>query len=162
MNKFVISSIAGALATLPMTLVMSYLHKRLPSHKKSDLAPREITEELSSKAGLDKYMSEKDVVGATIGSHFGYGAASGIIAAPLLDTVKRPKVIAGMGFGLLIWAGSYLGWLPVSGLYKSATQEPRERNTLYIASHLVWGAFLGLIYDAFERPKTLSGLSPQQ
>jgi|SRR5690606_3071357 len=157
MNKILISAIAGAIATTPMTLVMTYLHKRLPSTKKNALAPRTITKELSDKTGIDKMMNEKGIVNATMISHFSYGAISGAMATPLLTKVTNAKVIAGMGFGLALWGGSYLGWLPASGLYRNATKEPRERNSLYIASHLAWGAFLGLIFDAFERPKTLSG-----
>lgn len=96
---------------------------------------------------------------ATLHSHFAYGALAGAFFTPLLVKVPRKRVFLGMGLGSLVWAGSYLGWLPLTGFYKSAVKEPRKRNSLYIASHLVWGTFFALIFDAFERPKTLSGLT---
>jgi len=53
-------------------------------------------------------------------------------------------MMSGCIYGLGVWSCSYLGWLPASGLYRSAVNHTPERNTLMIAAHLVWGASLGL------------------
>ena len=38
-----------------------------------------------------------------------------------------------------IWAVSYLGWIPVSGLRANAFKMPARRNGLMILAHLIWG-----------------------
>ena len=77
-----------------------------------------------------------------------YGAAMGSLYA--LARSQRPRndaVASGMAFGIAVWAVSYLGLLPALKLYRSATEEPTERNVLMIGAHLVWGASLGLLAD---------------
>jgi len=56
-------------------------------------------------------------------------------------------VAKGVGFGLLVWAGSYLGLLPAVGLHRPATRESARRNGMMIASHVVWGAVLGAMVE---------------
>jgi hypothetical protein len=56
-------------------------------------------------------------------------------------------VLAGAGFGVAVWAGSYLGWLPAAGILSPATEHPPRRNALMIASHVVWGATAGVVFD---------------
>jgi hypothetical protein len=69
-------------------------------------------------------------------AHFAYGAAMSSLVA-VAPGAAAP--IAGAGYGLLIWAGSYLGWLPSMHILKSATRHPPQRNALMGAVHLVWG-----------------------
>jgi putative membrane protein len=70
------------------------------------------------------------------------GALYGLTANPQSLPAAAP---AGVAFGLGVWAGSYLGVLPAAGLYRSAADEPTERNAMMVAAHVVWGASLGLI-----------------
>src|SRR5919107_176638 len=56
----------------------------------------------------------------------------------------RP-VAKGITWGLIVWATSYLGLLPATGLHEPATRHPRERNLLMILAHVVWGGALGLL-----------------
>ncbi len=61
-----------------------------------------------------------------------------------------PPALAGAGFGLAVWAGSYLGWLPAAGILRPATEHPPRRVALMIAAHLVWGASAGLALGALS------------
>lgn len=70
-------------------------------------------------------------------AHFAYGAAMSSLVA-VAPGAAAP--IAGAGYGLLIWAGSYLGRLPSIHILKSATRHPPQRNALMGVVHLVWGA----------------------
>ena len=54
---------------------------------------------------------------------------------------------AGVGFGVAVWAGSYLGWLPAAGIISPATEHPPRRNALMIAAHVVWGAAAGMMVN---------------
>ncbi|HWS53323.1 MAG TPA: DUF1440 domain-containing protein, partial [Pyrinomonadaceae bacterium] len=81
----------------------------------------------------------------TWASHFGYGAACGALYGALAAERDVPPLAAGVGFGLAVWAGSYLGWLPAAGIISPATEHPPRRNALMIAAHVVWGATTGLV-----------------
>jgi hypothetical protein len=52
-----------------------------------------------------------------------------------------------------VWAGSYLGLLPMTGLLHSATRERAERNALMIAAHVVWGGVLGALAEHANRDR---------
>ena len=56
-------------------------------------------------------------------------------------------IASGVGYGLAVWAGSYLGFLPALGLHPPATRESPGRNVMNIGAHLVWGATLGAVTD---------------
>jgi uncharacterized membrane protein YagU involved in acid resistance len=69
-------------------------------------------------------------------------------------------------FGLVVWASSYLGWLPALHVLPSASHVNVGRNFMVIASHLVWGASLQVVCSALrrrltgdERPGARDGLS---
>jgi uncharacterized membrane protein YagU involved in acid resistance len=81
---------------------------------------------------------------ATLLAHFGYGSTAGIGYAFTMRAVPAPPLIRGLGFGLALWAFSYLGWLPSAGILRRATTYSRGRILTLIASHLVWGATAGM------------------
>ena len=87
---------------------------------------------------------------ATWASHFGYGAACGALYGALAANRRVPHVAAGVGFGLAVWAGSYLGWLPAAGILRPATEHPPRRTALMIAAHVVWGATTGFVVNALS------------
>src|SRR5690606_40312752 len=70
-------------------------------------------------------------------AHFGYGAATGALMA-----LSKPPNRKGTGaaIGVAIWALSYFGWVPGSGILKPANRHHLRRNALMIAAHLVWGS----------------------
>ena len=78
-------------------------------------------------------------------AHIGYAVAAGAVYGTTAAGLKLPPALRGAGYGLALWAASYLGWLPATGLYRPATREPLARNALIIAAHLLWGATLGLV-----------------
>ena len=49
----------------------------------------------------------------------------------------------GIAYGLGVWAAAYGVGLPSLGLHPAAAHDTTNRNEVLIASHLVWGAFLG-------------------
>lgn len=50
--------------------------------------------------------------------------------------------LLGAGFGMLVWATSYLGWIPALRLSPAAPRAPKGENLMMIAAHLVFGAAL--------------------
>ena len=129
---------SGAAATLPMTLAMFALRARMPREWFKTLPPRKITLNLLHRLGLSRDLDRKEKSRLVGLSHFGYGAAAGALYGLL------PRRLPGPLYGLIVWAVSYLGAMPAMSLYRRADKDPASRNTLMIASHLVWGTFLGL------------------
>lgn len=157
--RYLKGAAAGLLATAPMTAVMLALHRRLPWWQKTPLPPSQLTTRVLRSVGLKK-LDQKAHEPLTWLSHFGYGAASGGLY-PLANTfmggLPLPAPMKGMIYGLLIWTGSYLGWIPAVDLMEPATEHPSERNVLMIVAHLVWGGVMAALYDGWEDEEPQTG-----
>jgi hypothetical protein len=132
---------------VPMTAAMRLQHRFLPVHEKYSLPPRKITMRMAKKfrsGQLLLRLRPKRQRRLSLLSHFGYGAAVGAPYTALTDRLPGKPVYKGMAYGLLVWTVSYLGWLPATGLWKPK-EESAKRKGLMIASHLIWGGFLGAL-----------------
>ena len=148
MNRILLGALAGLAATGPMTLAMKLMHEQLPREEQYPLPPRQVTEGLAEKAGVNEELDEEDREAATWVSHFAYGVACGALYGAVSGKkLDEHPLLAGMGFGLAVWAGSYLGWLPAAGVLSPATEHPPRRNALMIAAHVVWGATTGAVLE---------------
>ena len=145
MNRVLSGAVAGALATIPMTVFMERAHERQPGEPPRPLPPREVAEGLSVKAGVRADMSERDLQDLTLALHVGYGSATGALFGAMAPKHPVAAIGAGMVFGLGVWASSYLGWLPKFGVRQPIDYDPVARTQLMIAAHLVWGAAAGLL-----------------
>ena len=141
---------AGLVATVPMTAAMVAMHRKLPAHQRFPLPPRRITMRAAGKAGVRPHMDESHRTAATLAAHFGYGTAVGSLLGAFAPRGTVKAAAAGAGFGLLVWAVSYLGLMPALDLHPPATRDTARRNLLMIAAHLVWGATAGVIVDALR------------
>ena len=157
MNHRFANIIAGAVgglgATLPMSAVMLAWYRKSWRPYLDPLPPRQITENALDAVGLEDDLSNDSQELLTIVNHFGYGTSVGALYGALSGPQQStPKAIAtGVAYGLGVWGASYLGWLPATGLYRSATDDSRERNLLMLAAHVVWGGTLGLIASSVQR-----------
>lgn len=132
-SRLVRGTIAGAVATVPMTITMVLAHRLLPRRQRIPLPPRLITEQM-----VNSGRSERTKLGWTLFNHFGFGALAGAIYSGLgID--KRFPAAAGPAYGVAVWTVSYLGWVPAFRLMEPATKQHAERNVLMVAAHLVWG-----------------------
>lgn len=149
MDSRLAASIAGAVATAPMTVVMTALHHALPGETDEPLPPEVIAGNAADAAGLGSAMDEGGEAfrsGATLVSSFSQGAAAGAGYVALAGRSGLPPAAEGALYGVAVWGAAYLGVLPATGLYHSAKKDPAPRTALMIAAHLVWGATLGLAY----------------
>lgn len=144
-------ALAGALATVPFSATAVALHARLPRRERYALPPGLITERMEQLTGLEGRVGAGGHTVLTLVGHFGYGALMGALYAPLADSTRAPPLITGPLFGLAVWAGSYLGWLPALGILAPATRAPARRNATMIAAHLVWGLAAGLLAGGRSR-----------
>ena len=155
MNRVLLGALAGLAATVPMTLAMKLMHEQLPREEQYPLPPRQVTEGLAEKAGVNRHLGEEEREAATWASHFAYGATCGALYGAVTgEGTDKAPLLAGVGFGLAVWAGSYLGWLPAAGILSPATEHPARRNALMIAAHAVWGAGLGAAVERLSDERT--------
>lgn len=165
MNRFIAGTVGGVVATYAMTEAMAFLQRRLPNNRGEPLPPRAITEgALSGARGHRHNDAEINDSGSndawadlSLAAHFAFGAATGA-AFGLLG--RKPGIVPGALYGLAVWAGSYLGWVPALGIMPPATRQKPQRNALMIAVHLVWGATLQLATARLARTGTVFGETP--
>lgn len=124
-----------------MTLIMIRLFRRLPTEQHYPLPPRLIVENMAERAGIHPPGQNPALTRATMIAHFGYGAATGALF-PFLARSRYPTALVGPGYGVAVWAASYLGWIPALRILSPATRHPRERNALMLIAHVAWGAAL--------------------
>ena len=144
-------TVAGTIATLPMTLFMLAMHQLLPRWQRYALPPEEITREATERMQVRQHMTRPQELGATLVSHFGYGASMGLFYSLFVEPWSLATAFKGMLFGLLIWAGSYLGWLPAANFSVAAPKEPLRRNALMIVAHLIWGTTTAFASNALKK-----------
>ncbi len=149
-GPFLSGTIAGLIATIPMTIFMLIMHRILPSWQRYAVPPEKLTKEIAERANVRQHMNKPQLLGASLVSHFGYGATMGTLYTTLTRKIALPPIYKGTLFGLIVWAASYLGWLPVAGFSVAAPEEPARRNILMIVSHIIWGATTGLLSDQFR------------
>ena len=151
MNRMLAGAVAGAAATVPMTIFWEVMHRQLPGEPPRALPPREVAEALAVKAGVNRELTEVQIERLAMLLHFGYGTVTGALYGAVAPRHPASAVAGGMLFGLGVWAGSYLGWLPAAGVRHSPRWDPPARTGLLVASHLVWGASAGLFLAASRR-----------
>src|SRR5436309_2594809 len=112
LSDLILGATAGCAATVPMSLTMDALHRRLPPHEQYPLPPRQIAMQVAHQAGIEPKLDEDHRYHVSLAAHFGMGAAAGSLY-PLLPEQSLPAgVLKGAGYGLAVWAANYLGILP--------------------------------------------------
>ena len=147
-RQLLTGALGGLVGTAAMTAAMRRIHGHLPDPERYPLPPREIIQSMASATEADRQAGEGELQDLTLGAHFAYGAATGALYAAL-----RPGdgIAAGAGYGLLVWAASYLGWIPGLSILQPATRHPLRRNGLMLAAHVVWGATTALTIRELQR-----------
>ena len=146
-RRLLYGAAAGAAATLPMTAYMFATHRLLPKSQRRPLPPRDVTMNVAGRAGVDTgQVDEHGRRLLTTASHYGYGAAAGAAYGLLADNPRLHPVAAGGLFGAIVWASSYMGWLPAAHLFPRPHHEARRRNVLMLTANILWGAVAALLF----------------
>jgi uncharacterized membrane protein YagU involved in acid resistance len=150
-TQLISGAVAGLVATVPMTVAMGMLYRLLPREEQGPLPPQQITDALAHRAGARDGVDETTVGRAAIVNHLGFGAATGAAFGMVAPRVPMATPVSGILFALTVWTVSYAGWIPKAGLMPHANEQPAGRNALMIASHVVWGASMGMLLAALQR-----------
>jgi len=140
-----VGAIAGIIATVPMTLFMVVVHRLLPRREQQPLPPEQITADLVQRSRLRRFLTWNGERTLAWALHFAFGASAGMLYAGLLARVPLPAWLKGTAFGIVVWVGSYFGWLPSQQIHGQGDEQTWRRNALMLAAHLVWGTTLGML-----------------
>lgn len=136
----------GFAATVPMTAAMVAMHGALPEREQYPLPPNPITHGILPRLGIPERMVEAYDPLPTLACHFGFGAFAGAgYPAWRWAWPRTGRAQAGISYGLLVWALSYLGWVPAARLLPPASRHPLRRVLLMLAAHVVWGYATALV-----------------
>jgi uncharacterized membrane protein YagU involved in acid resistance len=141
---FLRGAAAGFAATVPMTVVMEVMRASSPREHLRRMPPREIVDRTVAKIGEASEVDEGDRIVITTAAHLAFGAAAGGLYGALIEP-RRSSTLAGIGYGIIVWALAYGVGLPSLGLHPAATDDTKDRNEVLIASHVVWGATVGAL-----------------
>lgn len=83
-------------------------------------------------------------------AHLGFGATMGA-AFGLLTGRHRPSAPAGAAYGVGVWAVSYQGWLPLSGIMPPAHRDRPGRAAAIFIAHIPYGVTLALTLRRMRR-----------
>ena len=128
-----------------MTWAMRRMQRHLPPEERYALPPAEIVDSILGHLGLKPKVTPRGEKALILLGHYGYGVLGGAAYAVLTPSRARLPLARGAGFGLLLWATSYLGWLPLLHILKPATQHPQRRNVMILAAHALWGGIIGAL-----------------
>jgi len=138
----------GALAGLGATVAMSAVMlgaRRLGLTP--TLPPERIAQEGAEAARARANGGQIDAT-ATVG-HLGFGAAGGAAFAGMARVLGAAAVTPlAMGWALVIWAGSYFGWIPALRILPPPPQDHPGRVGTMLVAHLVYGAALATLWRA--------------
>lgn len=155
MKRYLAGAIGGLLATVPMTLTMELLHRRLAREERYPLPPREITQDIVQRTGHEKDLDEEQLARLSLLGHFGYGAVTGALYPLTRQHIDHPLVY-GSGYGIAVWAASYFGWVPALDILAPPNRHPVNRRRLMIVAHVVWGASTVWIGERLARSSAFS------
>jgi hypothetical protein len=143
-------ALSGFLATFPMNLAMAGIRKALPVFHHHSLPPYRISKRIFRKLDVLAPWEKKKKKILTNAAHFGYGAAGGVVYSTFANKSDLSPAIKGTAFGLLVWLGSYFGWLPATNILPPYMEHPK-RHAMMAAAHVVWGTSIAYIFQKMEK-----------
>lgn len=135
-------ALAGAVATVPMSVVMYAARK---AGLMGEYPPEIIAEKSLDALGVHEGEDVNEVA-ATV-AHLGFGASAGALFGVLLGRTELPlpTVAQGIGYGLFVYAVSYDGWIPALHVIPAPEDDRPGRQPSMVAAHVVYGAVLGAL-----------------
>lgn len=138
---------SGAIATLIMSGTMIGLQQ---TGMLGRMPPRLITDRMLSAVGAKRRLSRRGRSVAAVAAHFGFGATQGALYTVILvlarrghsEALSKASPMSAVPFALLVWAVSYAGWIPASGIMRPPSRDRPGRPTSMLFSHIVFGLAL--------------------
>lgn len=142
--------LAGTAGTAAMSILMlaagrAGLVGRQPPEAITRTAVRRVT-------GVEPRGATANVLSSV--THIAFGVSTGALYAALPAPQRVPPAVRGAAFGGVVWAVSYLGWVPrLLGALPPAEEDRNDRVAVMVTTHLVYGAVLGALEDRWRTSK---------
>jgi hypothetical protein len=147
-RRLFIGGNAGLIGTIAMSLVIAAAKALQLIYEPP---PRQITLNFHRKTGvLDRVSSPEGLTASWVGAHIGYGATGGALYAAIRPLIPLSAPVAGLVYGCLVWAASYLGLMPAFGLYPWPKDDSSSRRFAMIAAHAVYGVATATAVELLE------------
>lgn len=151
LHRVVRGGLAGALATVPMSVWMAGVKGVAGRRRHGEQPPRRITRAAARRADLPAEEHPRATDAAALVVHLGVGAGLGALLA-LVD--RRPGPARGAVFGLGVYALAYGGVAPALRLMPRPTEDRPARQWSVATAHVVFGLVLGLGLQRFSPCRT--------
>jgi len=105
-------------------------------------------EKITTRAlrGLGLHPDRKQTRAAAALAHLAFGAGGGIGFGLLRRRGGvATGVLQGVVYGSVMWAVSYLGWVPALGVMPRADRDRPGRPQVMLVAHWIYGAALGIL-----------------
>ena len=144
-------ALAGGVATLLMTALMKAY--QATGLFRGPIPPTRITRAALDVVGAGNEVDDETETAVMAAGHWGYGMACGALFGVLHTRIRPPipTAVHGTLFGLLIWALSYMGWVPAAGIMPHPARQNPAQAFMPLLAHVVYGSTLGLTFDALDR-----------
>jgi uncharacterized membrane protein YagU involved in acid resistance len=151
MYRIIVGSLGGVGATATMSGVM--LAGKAAGILRTP-PPKEITGRAGQRAGVPPQQVPKDVFDVSwMAAHLGFGMGCGVLFTLTRSLWPKSDLQAGLLFGTLVWAVSYLGVMPAAGLYPWPSEDSNSRTAVMIAAHTVFGVTLANAESRLDGPR---------
>lgn len=154
MDAMVRGGLAGVAGTAVMTMMMKKVSPEvMPEDMRPDeFPPKKVVEWAEEESGHPHALTESQEQRAAMGAHFAYGSGSGAAYGILRERVFEglPAPVAGMMFGVGLWAVGFEGWMPALGVQEATTDRPVKKWPAPIMMHMVYGASTAIAYEALK------------
>lgn len=137
------------MATGVMTPVQFVGMRLVPRSLRDRWMPHHVFTGVARQLGFARRLDDEQEDALAVLAHFAYGAAFGSIYA-LWRQRRGASIASGVLFGLGVWAVSYAGYLPASGLTPPANRHDAFSMSRLAVAHVVYGAVLGLLGPRFS------------
>lgn len=143
---------AGISGTVAMTLALRRVFPRvLPRAAARPFLPDLVTGGMERKLTGRRRLPPHTRRVATMPAHYAYGAGAGLAYGLLRAAAAgAPPAVLGSVWGLAVWAASYQGWLPATGVTPATTDRPPAERIAPIAAHVVYGLATAYAFEALS------------
>lgn len=142
LSRAIRGTLVGAAATMAMSAVM------LASQRAGFLSkqpPERVVERGADAVGVEPDETAVDVAASV--SHVAFGAVGGLVFGLLRPRLPAiPPEATALAWGLVIWAGSYFGWVPALRIVPAPTEDRPGRAWTMALAHVVYGVSLGALW----------------
>ena len=147
-HRILHGALAGVMGTVVMTIPI-LASQRL--HLLHTPPPVEISANVARRTWLLPDRSHRAFPVVWIGAHLGYGATCGIVYRLVRRFLPRSRPLAGLVFGLGVWAVNYLGVVPALRLYPWPADDSRPRQIVMIVAHGIFGVTIAKSTSFLEK-----------